>query len=235
MNTLEIAPGVYTIPDRGVNVYFIKSGQNWALIDAGWPGDFNIIKSASETIFGQIKPCAIYLTHAHPDHIGAAKELSEYWAVPVFMHENEIPIACGDFNYISKFPIPMDTFVILPILRMMGKKKREAVMQKGSLEKSARPLPEGPGLPDLPDWQWVFTPGHSVGHVAFFRESDRVLISGDGLLTAACGGLFKFIKKPGLPLYIASWNWEKTKESAKLLAGLKPRVLASGHGHVIYS
>ncbi len=38
-------------------------------------------------------------------------------------------------------------------------------------------------LPGLPDWEAVPTPGHTPGHVAFFRRSDRVLITGDALVT----------------------------------------------------
>jgi glyoxylase-like metal-dependent hydrolase (beta-lactamase superfamily II) len=44
-------------------------------------------------------------------------------------------------------------------------------------------LPEDGTIPGFPEWRWIHTPGHTVGHVSFFRDSDRVLIAGDALAT----------------------------------------------------
>ena len=35
----------------------------------------------------------------------------------------------------------------------------------------------------LPGWAWVFTPGHSPGHVSFHLPEQGVLIAGDALCT----------------------------------------------------
>jgi len=51
----EIAPDVYcwghTVALK-TNVYFIRSGSLWALIDAGWAKDGPHIKKAAECVFG---------------------------------------------------------------------------------------------------------------------------------------------------------------------------------------
>ena len=44
-------------------------------------------------------------------------------------------------------------------------------------------LPEDGSIPHLPDWEWIYTPGHSPGHVSFFREKDLTLIVGDAFVT----------------------------------------------------
>jgi hypothetical protein len=46
-----------------------------------------------------------------------------------------------------------------------------------------QPLREDGSVPPLPGWRWIHTPGHTVGHVAFWREADRALIAGDAFIT----------------------------------------------------
>jgi glyoxylase-like metal-dependent hydrolase (beta-lactamase superfamily II) len=93
-------------------------------------------------------------------------------------------------------------------------------------------------VPDLPDWQCIPTPGHTPGHIALFRPSDRVLIAGDALLTinlnSVWGSLLWGLRqaKPrvsGPPWYSTS-NWQAAKQSVSILVQLEPRVLATGHG-----
>src|SRR5207244_5588565 len=47
----------------------------------------------------------------------------------------------------------------------------------------AHALPGDCSVPGLRGWRWIHTPGHSPGHVSFFRESDRCLIAGDAFVT----------------------------------------------------
>jgi hypothetical protein len=51
----EIAPDVYCLGPRGrtqTDVYFVRSGSAWTLIDAGWAKDGPSIKRAAESQFG---------------------------------------------------------------------------------------------------------------------------------------------------------------------------------------
>ena len=49
----EIAPGVHWLPLgkglRASNVYLVRSGSSWSLIDAGWAKDAAAIRRAAET------------------------------------------------------------------------------------------------------------------------------------------------------------------------------------------
>ncbi|RYE43220.1 MAG: MBL fold metallo-hydrolase, partial [Hyphomicrobiales bacterium] len=38
-------------------------------------------------------------------------------------------------------------------------------------------------MPGLPEWRWIATPGHSPGHVSFYRDRDGTLIAGDAFVT----------------------------------------------------
>jgi len=102
-----------------------------------------------------------------------------------------------------------------------------------NLGRRARPLPADGTLPGLPDWSWVPTPGHSPGHVAFFRESDRTLLAGDAFVTtrqeSALAALAKWQTVWRPPAYYTC-DWSAARESVKRLAALQPRLAATGHG-----
>jgi glyoxylase-like metal-dependent hydrolase (beta-lactamase superfamily II) len=48
-----------------------------------------------------------------------------------------------------------------------------------------QPLPANGSVPGLPGFLWIPTPGHSPGHVSFWRGSDRTLIVEDAFITTA--------------------------------------------------
>lgn len=104
---------------------------------------------------------------------------------------------------------------------------------KPGLEDVARAFDPEADLPGLPDWKCIPTPGHTPGHVSFFRESDRVLISGDAISTVNLNSLRDFVlqkQKLSGPPYVTTWNWRAAKDSVATLAKLEPRVVAGGHG-----
>jgi glyoxylase-like metal-dependent hydrolase (beta-lactamase superfamily II) len=88
-------------------------------------------------------------------------------------------------------------------------------------------------IPGVPGWACVPTPGHTVGHVSFFRAADRVLISGDALVTAKIDTVASLLLgRNGLsgPPWYTTWNSFAAHESIQALAALEPQVLAGGHG-----
>ena len=71
------------------------------------------------------------------------------------------------------------------------------------------------------------TPGHSDGHVAFWRESDRTLVAGDVLFN-----MNLLTTVPGLhePPRILTRDPRRNRESARRLAALEPELVLFGHG-----
>lgn len=233
----EVAPDVYCMGPRGrtqTNVYFVGSGSSWALIDAGWAIDAPSITQAAETLFGAgTRPAAILLTHFHPDHAGSARQLARTWACPVFVHPDELSLATGDFSGLTAFAGPLDTWVVLPLMRAMGGRRRDAMLARSSLKGVALPLGPGTEAPGLPGWECIHTPGHTPGHVSFFRTTDRVLITGDAMVTVKLNSLSGLVlQRSGLsgPPWYTTWNWNAAKESVARLALLEPIVVAGGHG-----
>ena len=225
----EIAPGVYRLQVRRANVYLARSGASWALIDAGWPESAEAIRRAAESLFGpDARPASILLTHAHPDHFGSAAELARSWEQPVWVHPDDLPYLRGGI-------LPDE--LLDPIGRVFNGLQRVlprdtvARMTSSPLKDLAQALPEGATeVPGLPEWEYLHTPGHSPGHVVFFRPRDRVLIAGDVVLTAPILGLLTSLQRPARPPWVASWDWQLAKAAVSTIAGLEPRVLAAGHG-----
>jgi glyoxylase-like metal-dependent hydrolase (beta-lactamase superfamily II) len=233
----EVAPDVYCLGSRGrtqTDVYFVCSGSSWTLIDTGWAKDGPSIKQAAESVVGAgTRPASILLTHFHPDHAGSALQLARIWDCPVYVHPDELPLANGDFAAITKYAGPLDIWVVLPLMRAMGRRRREAMLARSSLKDVVRALEPGAVVPGLPGWECIPTPGHTPGHVSFFRASDRVLVTGDAVVTLKVNSLSDLVlQRQGLsgPPWYTTWSWRAAKKSVAMLAGLEPNVLAGGHG-----
>jgi glyoxylase-like metal-dependent hydrolase (beta-lactamase superfamily II) len=233
----EIASGVWWLETgRGLmetNVYFVRSGSSWVLIDAAWPKRGEVIKQAAEQLFGaNARPAAMLLTHIHPDHSGSAPELAWLWDVPVWVHPDELPLAVG--GYLPEYANPLDRWLVAPLLRVVPRQSRETMRAQGRrFADAVRAFDPSTGVPSLPDWECIPTPGHTPGHVAYFRPSDRVLIAGDALLTVNTNSPWDWVRQKqnvAGPPYISTWNWQAAKKAVAVLARLEPLVLAAGHG-----
>jgi len=233
----EIAPEVYLLGPWGrtqTNAYLVRDGSSWVLVDAGWENDGPRIQAAARSLLGPgLAPVAILLTHAHPDHDGSARELAQAWGCPVFAHPAEVPLATGDFAAMGRYAGPLDRWLILPLMRAIGGRRREAILAGSSLAGIVLPLEPGGAIPGMEGWGWIHTPGHTPGHVAYVRARDRVVISGDAILTLkvnAWSGLLRQQQGLSGPPWYTTWDQEKVTDSIIEIADLGPTVLAGGHG-----
>jgi len=65
---------------------------------------------------------------------------------------------------------------------------------KESITEAAQAFTPEAGVPGLPDWECIPTLGHTPGHICFFRPSDRVLITGDAVLTLNFNSLWDLLR-----------------------------------------
>ena len=221
----EVAPGVYCLRLTIANVYFVRSGSAWVLIDTALPNNAVKIRSAAESLFGPgVRPASILLTHGHLDHSGSVVDLARQWNTPAYLHPAEIPFCIGEITY----PLPDPT-----VGGFMAFLTRLFPVRKINLEGVPLPLHESDPIPGLPDWEILLTPGHSPGHLAFYRSSDRTLIAGDACTTVNVDSLWDIlsgkqeISRPPAPV---TCDWKAARRSVETLAALEPRVLACGHG-----
>jgi len=211
-----------------VNIYMIASSTDfgqWVLVDAGMRGYHNEIIDMAEQLFGDYPPAAIILTHGHFDHVGCLKVLLEKWDVPVYAHQAELPYLTGRTYYPS--PDPSVGGGLLSLLSFTFPSKPIDLGSK------IHALTHDGMVPFLPEWEMLFTPGHTPGHISLYRDDDKVLIAGDAFVTtkqeSIIFALTQWKHLSGPPKYFTP-DWISAAQSVRNLANLQPATAATGHG-----
>jgi glyoxylase-like metal-dependent hydrolase (beta-lactamase superfamily II) len=150
----------------------------------------------------------VALTHCHPDHQGTAKIICERFGVPLACHAADTPTMEGR--------APMEPL--------------NCVVRMGERFWSGPPHPVGQVLRDgdmVAGFRVVHTPGHTSGHVVFFRERDRVAIVGDLL-----ANIHFLTGRPGLrePPAYSCIDPAQNRRSMQILLRLNPAIVCFGHG-----
>nr|WP_317039081.1 MBL fold metallo-hydrolase [Flavobacterium sp. Root935] len=168
----NIAKDVYQIPlfpRNAINCYLIED----VLIDAG-------IRTSANKIIKALKDKSVtkhVLTHAHADHQGSSKVICETLNIPLLCSEPEKAFA-ENGNVITEYPNP--NHIISKFQKNFWAGKGHPV--SGTLKEGDQ----------IGGFTVIETPGHSRGHLSFFREKDGILIVGDvmtnmNLLTTKTG------------------------------------------------
>lgn len=169
-NTQEVIEllnvNILSVGPIGANCYIISnSSKDCIVFDPGEEGE-RIINTIRKN---QLNPKAIFLTHAHFDHIGAVDELRDAFQIPVYIHENEAdwledPSKNGSAKYRE-----------LPSYRMKPASDEHIIRMEQRFDIS--------GI----KFNAVFTPGHSPGSISYIFEDDGFAIVGDTLFHGSVG------------------------------------------------
>jgi hydroxyacylglutathione hydrolase len=146
----------------GTNCYLVADSETGdaIAIDPGW--DAPRVLEAARQMKAALK--AVWLTHAHFDHIGGVAGLVRALDIPVAIHSLD-----------------------LPLYRALGGARQWGI----PLEPGPEP---GLLLDDLPQltlgsltFEVRFVPGHTPGHVAFYQKEAGLLFGGDVLFQGSIG------------------------------------------------
>lgn len=172
-----------------VNCFAIKGDTGWSIIDAGLNTALtrqHWLEFMKEHGFGPMDVEAVYLTHYHPDHFGAAGWLQEICGgVPVYMHATEAEAAARMWHEESKNTLTamflengMPQDVVITIAQDI------TVMSSMTMPHPETTPLEGGEMVRLGarDFRVVLTPGHADAHLCFHDEETGILLSGDHLL-----------------------------------------------------
>ncbi|MDF2433807.1 MAG: hypothetical protein JWP44_3438 [Mucilaginibacter sp.] len=229
----QVAQGVWGLKILFVNIYMIANrkghSKGWVLVDTGLKGSAKKIIAMAEKLFGYgTRPAAIILTHGHSDHTGSLKKLLKYWDVPVYAHSLELPYLTG----LSSYP-PVDATVGGGLLSLLSVFFR---VKPIDIRNNVKAIDMHNGVPELPEWRIIHTPGHSPGHISLFLPLNTTLIAGDAITTTKSESaiyVFGYLNTlSGPPKYITS-DWQAAASSVRRLAALNPRIVATGHGPVM--
>jgi glyoxylase-like metal-dependent hydrolase (beta-lactamase superfamily II) len=202
----RLADGLYQLggfPPNAINVYLAGD----VLIDAA-------TRHAGRRVMRQLAGHDVKahaLTHAHPDHQGASHEVCQKLGLPYWVGEGDVKAAeSGDMVT----PQPDH-----PMPRL----SQRAFAGPG--HPVDRVLHEGD---EVAGFAVLEAPGHSAGHLVFWRESDRVLIIGDVLFNVNPTTFW-----PGTlnePADHFTPDPPRNRDSARRLAKLEPALVCFGHG-----
>ncbi len=223
----EVSAGVWLATGTDTNWAVVAEGGDVTLVDAGYPGDLPRVLASLERLGLSLSAVrAVLLTHAHPDHIGAAERLRREHGLAVSTLDSEVPHARGEvIEQVSELDILRHAWrpsVLLWALRAVraGATRVERLAEVHPFPAGA-PL-EVPGRP-VP----VPTPGHTTGHCSFHLPERGVLLAGDALVTGHATA-----PTSGPQLLPRMFNHDEPAALASLeaLRGLAADVVVPGHG-----
>ena len=182
----ELAGGIRRVtmplPTRPAHVhsYLLPGAEGWTLVDTGLglPDAKERWSSELDALPGRI--AQVVVTHFHPDHVGAARDLAELTGAPV---------AQGRLDYQQCERVWGQggwTDVLVEWFRRHGVPEDETdeLIEQGSVYRPFIRFQQGPRLLDPGDdvhgWEVVAAPGHADGQVMLLR--DGMLVAADHLL-----------------------------------------------------
>lgn len=148
---------------RYVYLYLIL-GQRCYLIDSGVAGAADVVEQHLKQNGRSMKELAgVFLTHAHPDHMGGAAEIQARSGCRVYASEGELP-------WIEDIDLQFQQRPISNFYQLAGQSvKVGQTLQNGDV------LQPEPGL----TLRVVGTPGHSYGDLSYLLEEERCIFTGD--------------------------------------------------------
>src|SRR4051794_32422883 len=222
----DVAPGIHRIEDAHTNWYIVEDGDRLTVVDCGVPSSWASFEEALRTLGrGRDAVAAVVLTHAHFDHVGFAERARTELGVPVYVHENDVPITKHPWRYDHErrrsfyFATQLQA---LPIVAAFLKNRAfwpPPIEEVRRFENGSLPVPGSPRV--------IFTPGHTLGHCALHLPDRDALIAGDAIVM-----LDPYTAKPGprLVARAATVDSERNLRSLDALAETGARTVLTGHG-----
>ena len=193
----RVRPGLWSIPVpipdnplRYVLVYAFELDNGVAIVDAGWNTDdaWMALNNGLVEAGGSIKDVqAVLVTHIHPDHYGLAGRVREESGAWIGLHPDDAEMLEARYietddllarmrEFLADAGVPATKLPDLNFASMMIRGQVTMAVPDVLFEDGQRV--------DVPGWDLttVWTPGHSPGHVCFYSEQHKLLLSGDHVL-----------------------------------------------------
>jgi glyoxylase-like metal-dependent hydrolase (beta-lactamase superfamily II) len=205
IHALEIPFQIPVSPEKRIDrfVYaYLVFGDKITLIDSG-------VSGAESTIFKYINNndrdpkeiSSLILSHAHPDHLGAAKTIQAITGCMVSAHANEKHWIENTEKQFKDRPVP--GFHTL-VGGSVGVDRELEEGQTLALEKGLK-------------CKVLHTPGHSSGSISLFFESEKTLITADAIplpgdlpiyedIVACMDSIKKLNSLEGVETLLSSWE-----------------------------
>ena len=223
----DVADGIHRIEDTYTNWYLVEADGRLLVVDAGVPSSWRSLQQALRELRRRPDDIeAVVLTHGHFDHLGFAEDARARLGIPVYVHENDVPLTKHPRRYGHErartwyFATQLQAFPVVASLvrhRAWWPKPIKEVRRYGS--SGELPVPGSPRI--------VFTPGHTLGHCALHFPDRNAVIAGDAVVTF---DPYRASKGPQIVSGAATVDSERALASLDALAETRAATVLVGHG-----
>jgi glyoxylase-like metal-dependent hydrolase (beta-lactamase superfamily II) len=239
----EIAPGVYLIQIPtpfavgAVNVYLI-AGKSVTLVDVGprTAEAWDALTGGMEKLGFRLQDIEqVVLTHHHVDHIGLLERVRKAAGARVFAHPLAVPYVEQEDSFMQfhdrfflelyrECGVPQEKLAIVQRYHQMMMTFSEPSKIDGLIKHEQ-------AVPNLPEWQVLYTPGHSQSHLSLYREKDRLMIAGDHIIKHISSNAF--IEPPRDQSRTRPLTLVQYRTALEMCADMEIELILPGHGEPV--
>ncbi len=222
----NVVEGVHRVEDSFTNWYLIEQDHRITIVDTGVPSSWASLHAALGRLGRRLSDVeAVVLTHAHFDHLGFAERARTTLNVPVYVHENDVPLTRHPWRYDHERSRAYYFSTQIRALPMVASFVRNRAWWPAPVKEVIRyesgPLPV-PGSPRV-----IFTPGHTHGHCALHLPDRDVVIAGDAVVML---DPYTARKGPCIVAGAATVDSVRNLSSLDALAQTRAQTVLCGHG-----
>src|SRR3954469_20545442 len=179
----EVARGIHRIEDAHTNWYLVEDDGRVCVVDAGVPSSWDSLHTALRRIGRRPEDVeAVVLTHAHFDHVGFAEKARTELNVPVYVHENDVPLTRHPWRYDFERPRSLYFATQVQALPIVAEFLKTRAFWPPPVKEVVRYTSDAGTLPVPGAPRVVYSPGHTLGHCALYFADRDAILAGDALV-----------------------------------------------------
>lgn len=217
----EVAPGIFRLGTGLVAYYLLEAGGKFTLVDGALPGYRPQLEQFLQSRgFGVRDIEAQVLTHHHPDHRGLTEWVRDAGQAIAWIHASDHP-------YIARSPGPPRAPIWRPrVLKAISHMVRHGVIRTTPVLEAST-FEDGDVL-DVPGGpRVVHVPGHTEGNCVLVLDDERVMFTGDALITI---DIYSWDVRPSIPADFFNDESERALTSLGNIEDIDADVVLPGHG-----
>jgi glyoxylase-like metal-dependent hydrolase (beta-lactamase superfamily II) len=222
----NVADGIHRVEDVYTNWYVVEAEGRLTIVDAGLPSSWRSLHDALRELGRRPDDVeALVLTHGHFDHLGFAEQARSELGVPVYVHENDVPLTRHPRQYgheRARSWYFLTQVQALPVVASFVAHRAwwpRPIAEVRRYENGRLPVPGSP--------QVVLTPGHTLGHCALHFPDRDAVIAGDAVVTF---NPYRNSRGPQIVSGAATVDSQRALASLDAIAATRARTVLTGHG-----
>jgi len=197
-----------------VNAYVLRADDGFVLVDCGWdlPDALDALRKGFNDLGIALEDLrTLVVTHNHPDHYGLAGRLVKLASCGVLMHHLDAVHIESRYVDMTSLEAEMERWLRIhgapPDELMAMVKGSEAILERINIAKPDIEVSGGEKvMAGESEWEIIWTPGHSVGHICLYERRQKAFLSGDHILDPISPSVGLHAQSMGNPLsdYLSS-------------------------------